>query len=367
MESSNTSEDGASALDELDDMDTPLAISPNIDAISSLQRKLQMVQESSLHILHSYERHSSPLKRSAARPHRASATNIIVPESITSAGCTPVKPQRSLSEPTCLANELEGEVSMSMDRVTERADAVHAALQSEADGVPSSTPHKHTSLMSSKSPEFDGGDDCGAPIASPVVAAAPPVQTRTLVKEEYSCPSPDHYSNGKKTASLYATTVCNRAPQAERTVDGYAEGSPQSSAPPSDLSPQSSPWRDYRAHTITGSSPQISPTYSPAGRVHSIAGTDRKIQRESLMFYEDDTAIAAPVLKEGFLMKRGYINTALQRRWCVLRGKVIYFYKQYRDKSVRGTINCDRAIVEVAVKKIDSMPFAFYIHTPNDK
>jgi hypothetical protein len=79
------------------------------------------------------------------------------------------------------------------------------------------------------------------------------------------------------------------------------------------------------------------------------------------------TAEEILILKEGFLMKKGFINPAFKRRWCVLRGRQILFYKRYSDERIRGVINVQGASVEVAEDKRRSLPFAFYLKTPFDK
>ena len=319
MESGNTSEDGVTALDDLDDdddMDTPLATSPNVDAISSLQRKLQMVQESSQQVIHSY-------KRSNSRPQRASGTQISGSESFSSASSSPTKPQRAAPAPTSLTEDLERE-----GRVGEAAPM---------------SPAKH--LLSPS--------DSGSCDASPVVV----LYSRGTHKAGEICTTamepPGDYGHTPEKDSRASR-------QSESTIDGDV---PTPCPPQGDLSQQRSSHthEEDRAATSVGDNPPSSPKISPA------AGVSGGIGQEPFIFDDDDALVSAPVLKEGFLMKRGYVNTALQRRWCVLRGKVIYFYKQYRDKSVRGTINCDRASVEIAVSKMESMPFSFYIHTPHDK
>jgi hypothetical protein len=73
------------------------------------------------------------------------------------------------------------------------------------------------------------------------------------------------------------------------------------------------------------------------------------------------------ILKEGFLMKKGFINTAFKRRWCVLRGRQILFYKNYTDRNIRGIINIQEATLEIAEDKRRSLPFAFYLFTPRDR
>jgi hypothetical protein len=73
------------------------------------------------------------------------------------------------------------------------------------------------------------------------------------------------------------------------------------------------------------------------------------------------------ILKEGFLMKRGFINTAFKRRWCVLRGRQILFYRNYTDRNIRGIINIQDATVEIAEDKKRNLPFGFYLNTPCDR
>jgi hypothetical protein len=51
----------------------------------------------------------------------------------------------------------------------------------------------------------------------------------------------------------------------------------------------------------------------------------------------------------------------------VLKGKEICYYKQYRDKDVRGKINCCNATVTKANSNEEELPFAFYIDTPKDR
>lgn len=92
---------------------------------------------------------------------------------------------------------------------------------------------------------------------------------------------------------------------------------------------------------------------------------ESRISQSSKASCESD--LSTQVLKEGFLMKRGFVNKAFQRRWCVLKGKDIFYYKQYRDKDVRGKINCAQATVIRAENRKDELPFAFYVHTPRDR
>jgi hypothetical protein len=73
------------------------------------------------------------------------------------------------------------------------------------------------------------------------------------------------------------------------------------------------------------------------------------------------------ILREGFLHKRGFVNTAFRRRWCVLRGHYITFYKHYGDSNARGIIDIRECSCEYNTE-LDQLyvPFIFIIHTPYD-
>jgi hypothetical protein len=90
----------------------------------------------------------------------------------------------------------------------------------------------------------------------------------------------------------------------------------------------------------------------------------------SLLLLSPDSSHTAEellILKEGFLMKKGFINPAFKRRWCVLRGRQILFYKRFSDEKIRGIINVQGATVEIAEDRRRTIPFAFYLKTPYDK
>lgn len=80
---------------------------------------------------------------------------------------------------------------------------------------------------------------------------------------------------------------------------------------------------------------------------------------------EEPTIMQLPV-KEGFLMKRGFVNTAFQRRWFVLHSCYLFFYRYYPNRDLRGYINCQGATVSVDAKYSDVNPFSFVLHTPHD-
>ncbi len=77
-----------------------------------------------------------------------------------------------------------------------------------------------------------------------------------------------------------------------------------------------------------------------------------------------------PVIqKSGFLMKRGFVNTAFQLRWFVVEAPYLVFYKKISDKERRGSMCCVGASVDR--RRGDALnpntPFAFNVTTPYDQ
>lgn len=74
------------------------------------------------------------------------------------------------------------------------------------------------------------------------------------------------------------------------------------------------------------------------------------------------------ILKEGFLNKRGFVNTAFRRRWCVLQGSYISFYRKYGDLQAKGRIKVGGCTVTTSTLLDDLYgPFIFELNTPSDK
>ena len=71
----------------------------------------------------------------------------------------------------------------------------------------------------------------------------------------------------------------------------------------------------------------------------------------------------------GYLMKRGFLNTAFKKRWCVLVHNRIMFYIGYYGE-VRGSINVYQATIDESPQEelgCDNGSCAFVLVTPNDK
>ena len=63
------------------------------------------------------------------------------------------------------------------------------------------------------------------------------------------------------------------------------------------------------------------------------------------------TAFAAsnsPIDKEGYLLKRGEVNKAYQKRWFVLKGNLLFYYEKKGDREPIGAIILEGCTVELA-------------------
>lgn len=57
---------------------------------------------------------------------------------------------------------------------------------------------------------------------------------------------------------------------------------------------------------------------------------------------------SAPVDKEGFLMKRGEVNKAFQKRYFVLKGNLLFYYEKKGDKEPIGVVILEGCTVELS-------------------
>ena len=56
----------------------------------------------------------------------------------------------------------------------------------------------------------------------------------------------------------------------------------------------------------------------------------------------------SPVDKEGYLLKRGEVNKAYQKRWFVLKGNLLFYYEKKGDREPIGVIILEGCTVELA-------------------
>lgn len=60
-----------------------------------------------------------------------------------------------------------------------------------------------------------------------------------------------------------------------------------------------------------------------------------KINDKNLSYFASS---ATPVDKEGWLVKRGEINKAYQKRWFVLKGNLLFYFEKKGDKEPVGLV-----------------------------
>ena len=116
-----------------------------------------------------------------------------------------------------------------------------------------------------------------------------------------------------------------------------------------DVTPENGTWRDVEGHA----SPMVSRGWP-----------DTRGREVPLNKVIDEP----PLRKSGFLLKRGFINTAFKLRWFVVNGCFLVFYKNISDVECRGSICCAGATVDR--RHGDALnantPFAFNLITPQD-
>ncbi|KAL6474903.1 hypothetical protein MHYP_G00159430 [Metynnis hypsauchen] len=56
---------------------------------------------------------------------------------------------------------------------------------------------------------------------------------------------------------------------------------------------------------------------------------------------------SAPVVKEGFLYKKGEVNTSYQKRWCTLKGNLLFYRDRPGDREILGVIVLEGCSVQL--------------------
>lgn len=69
-----------------------------------------------------------------------------------------------------------------------------------------------------------------------------------------------------------------------------------------------------------------------------------KIDEKVVTYFESCTS---PVDKEGFLYKKGEIKTSYQKRWCVLKGNLLFYKERPADRDVIGVIVLEGCTVQL--------------------
>ena len=79
-----------------------------------------------------------------------------------------------------------------------------------------------------------------------------------------------------------------------------------------------------------------------------------KINEKTLVSY---CVSNTPSDREGWLVKRGEVNKAFQRRWCVLRGNLLFYSERQGDREPLGVIILEGCTVELAEEETDVYAF----------
>jgi len=70
----------------------------------------------------------------------------------------------------------------------------------------------------------------------------------------------------------------------------------------------------------------------------------------------------SPVDREGWLVKRGEVNKSFQKRWCVLKGNLLFYCEKPGDREPIGVIILEGCTVELAEEETEKEKvFAFKI------
>src|SRR4051794_20006695 len=76
-----------------------------------------------------------------------------------------------------------------------------------------------------------------------------------------------------------------------------------------------------------------------------------KINEKTLIKYANSSLVKTDL--EGYLLKRGEVNRAFQRRWFVLKGNLLFYYERKGDREPLGVIVLEGCAIEVADNECD--------------
>ena len=79
-----------------------------------------------------------------------------------------------------------------------------------------------------------------------------------------------------------------------------------------------------------------------------------KINDKTLISYWNSNT---PSDRAGWLVKRGEVNKAFQRRWCVLKGNLLFYSEKQTDREPVGVIILEGCTVELAEEETEVFAF----------
>jgi hypothetical protein len=327
--------------------------------LNSLQKKLLMVRQTSLEVSETFDRLSSPTKKSQNRPQRPFSLQL-ASDRENSNGDNGDGDRRS-------SPEVNGQATQEEESQGQEREQEH--LQEVIEDVVV-TPYRPVALFRDLLAEEEEGEK-GLPQQEQGEREGEDGTSEDQRQEVQGEGEGQGQGNDNSEETYSVSTTEPRPMQNEMSpvVILYSGSSYQSTlpTPSSDLPTAVTAVAPVESDDIQRTHNSSLPAPAVPVPVPPESGSMTRISHTSHGSYESDMSLSQQVCKEGFLMKRGYINKAFQRRWCVLRGTGICYYKQYRDKEMRGRINCQQATVVRAENYQNNLPFAFYIHTPLDR
>jgi len=84
-----------------------------------------------------------------------------------------------------------------------------------------------------------------------------------------------------------------------------------------------------------------------------------KINEKTLINYCTSNT---PTDREGWLVKRGEVNKSFQKRWCVLKGNLLFYSEKQGDREPLGVIILEGCTVELAEDETDVFAFKIVFH-----
>jgi len=80
-----------------------------------------------------------------------------------------------------------------------------------------------------------------------------------------------------------------------------------------------------------------------------------KINEKTLIKVSTNSAISPDM--EGFLLKKGDSNKVFQKRWCILKGNMFFYFDKKTDKEPLGCILLEGSRIELADSEMDHFSF----------
>ncbi|KAF7645322.1 hypothetical protein LDENG_00206650 [Lucifuga dentata] len=78
--------------------------------------------------------------------------------------------------------------------------------------------------------------------------------------------------------------------------------------------------------------------------IKEVRAVEMKLDEKIVTYFD---SCNSPVDKEGFLYKKGEINTSYQKRWCVLKGNLLFYKERPADRELIGVIVLEGCTIQL--------------------